>query len=111
MLRIRRILFPTDFSEHANHAWSYGLTFAKEFGAEVYLLHIITPPPRLTEAYAVNFDPEGLVQALRAEAPLPWRNSHKRPRITASLATPRSGWAWTSARSSPTPRARRSTSL
>lgn len=68
MLRIRRVLFPTDFSEYAEHAWSYGLTFAKEFGAEVHLLHIVTPPPRLTEAYAVNFDPEGLVQALRAEA-------------------------------------------
>jgi nucleotide-binding universal stress UspA family protein len=68
MLRIRRILFPTDFSEHAEHAWTYGLSFAKEFGAEVHLLHIVTPPPRLTEAYAVNFDPEALVHALRAEA-------------------------------------------
>ena len=68
MLRIRRILFPTDFSEYAEDAWSYGLNFAKEFRAEVHLLHIVTPPPRLTEAYAVNFDPEALVQALRAEA-------------------------------------------
>ena len=68
MLPIRRILFPTDFSEYAEHAWSYALTFAQEFGAEVHLLHVVAPPPRLTEAYAVNFDPEKMVKALTEEA-------------------------------------------
>jgi len=68
MLPIRRILFPTDFSEYAEHAWSYALTFAQEFGAEVHLLHVVAPPPRLTEAYAVNFDPEKMVKALTGEA-------------------------------------------
>jgi universal stress protein A len=68
MLSIRRILFPTDFSEPAEYAWPYALTFAQEFGAEVHLVHVVTPPPRLTEAYAVDFNPEGTVQALAAEA-------------------------------------------
>lgn len=68
MLSIRRILFPTDFSEPAEYAWPYALTFAQEFEAEVHLLHVIAPPPRLTEAYAVTFDPEGTVQALMVEA-------------------------------------------
>jgi universal stress protein A len=68
MVPIRRILFPTDFSEYADHAWSYVLSFAKEFAAEVYLLHVVPPPPRLTETYAVNFDPEALLQAQRTEA-------------------------------------------
>ena len=68
MLPIRRILFPTDFSEYADHAWSYALTFAQEFGAEVHLLHVVAPPPRLAEAYAVNFDPEKMVKALTEEA-------------------------------------------
>jgi nucleotide-binding universal stress UspA family protein len=68
MLPIRRILFPTDFSEHAEHAWSYALSFAQEFVAEVHLLHVVTPPPRLAEAYAVNFDPEKMVKALADEA-------------------------------------------
>lgn len=68
MLSIRRILFPTDFSEPAEYAWPYALTFAQEFGAEVHLVHVVTPPPRLTEAYAVDFNPEGTVQALTAEA-------------------------------------------
>ena len=68
MLPVRRILFPTDFSEHAEYAWPYALTFAQEFGAEVHLLHVVAPPPRMAEAYAVNFDPEKMVQALTAEA-------------------------------------------
>jgi universal stress protein A len=68
MLSIRRILFPTDFSEPAEYAWTYAMTFAQEFGAEVHLVHVVTPPPRLTEAYAVDFDPERTVQSLTAEA-------------------------------------------
>jgi universal stress protein A len=68
MLSIRRILFPTDFSEPAEYAWPYALTFAQEFGAEVHLVHVVAPPPRLTEAYVVDFDPERTVQALTAEA-------------------------------------------
>jgi len=68
MVPIRRILFPTDFSEHAHCAWPLALQFAKEFGAEVHLLHVVAPPPRLTEAYAVNFDPEKFAQILTAEA-------------------------------------------
>lgn len=68
MLSIRRILFPTDFSEPALYAWTYALTFAQEFGAEVHLLHVIAPPPRLTEAYAVDYDPEKMVGSLSAEA-------------------------------------------
>jgi universal stress protein A len=68
MVPIRRILFPTDFSDHANYAWPYALQFAQEFGAEVHALHVVAPPPRLTEAYSMNFDPEKFTQALTDEA-------------------------------------------
>jgi nucleotide-binding universal stress UspA family protein len=68
MLAIRQILFPTDFSEHAEHAWPYALGLAQKFGAEVHLFHVLTPPPRVTEAYSVNFNPEKLLQAQRDEA-------------------------------------------
>jgi nucleotide-binding universal stress UspA family protein len=68
MVPIRRILFPTDFSEPAEHAWSFALQFAQDFSAEVHVLHVVAPPPRLTEAYAMNFDPEKFAAALTAEA-------------------------------------------
>jgi nucleotide-binding universal stress UspA family protein len=68
MLSIRRILFPTDLSEPAAYAWSYALTLAQKFSAEVHLLHVVAPPPRLTEAHAMKFHPEQMVQSLTAEA-------------------------------------------
>ncbi len=68
MVPIRRILFPTDFSEHADYAWPYALQFAQEFGAEVHLLHVVAQPPRVSEAYAMNFNPEKFAQALTTEA-------------------------------------------
>ena len=68
MVSIRRILFPTDFSESAEHAWLFALQFAQEFSAEVHVLHVVAPPPRLTEAYSLNIDPEKFAAALTAEA-------------------------------------------
>lgn len=68
MVPIRRILFPTDFSQPADHAWPFALHFAHEFGAEVHLLHVVAPPPRMTEAYAAHFDAAKLTAALTAEA-------------------------------------------
>lgn len=68
MVPIRRILFPTDFSEPAEHAWLFALQFAQDFSAEVHVLHVVAPPPRLTEAYSMNFDPEKFAAVLTAEA-------------------------------------------
>ena len=41
MIKIRKILHPTDFSEHSKHALSYAISFADEFKAELVLLHVI----------------------------------------------------------------------
>jgi universal stress protein A len=68
MVPIRRILFPTDFSKPADHAWPFALQFAQQFGAEVHLLHVVAPPPHITEAYAAHFDPERFAAVLTAEA-------------------------------------------
>jgi nucleotide-binding universal stress UspA family protein len=68
MMPIRRILFPTDFSESADHAWTFALQFAQDFGADVHVLHVVAPPPRLTEAYSMDFDPAKFAAALTAEA-------------------------------------------
>ena len=38
---IGRILVPIDFSEHSNKALRYALAFAKQFDAEVTLVHIV----------------------------------------------------------------------
>ncbi len=39
MLQIKKILFPTDFSDCANQALPYARYFAAQHGAEVHILH------------------------------------------------------------------------
>ena len=39
--RIRKILVPTDFSEHSNSALKCAMSFAKRFQATIALLHVI----------------------------------------------------------------------
>ena len=39
MLKIRKILFPTDFSECAEHAFSHAAELAADFDAEVHVFH------------------------------------------------------------------------
>ncbi len=40
MINLKRILVPTDFSEHSRNALRYAAAFANRFGAEIYLLHV-----------------------------------------------------------------------
>lgn len=41
MINLKRILVPTDFSDGARHALRYGCSFAREYEAELLLLHVV----------------------------------------------------------------------
>lgn len=41
MVQIRKILFPTDFSDHSVHALTYAVSFAESFKTEIHVLHIV----------------------------------------------------------------------
>lgn len=43
MIQLRRILVPTDFSQHADYALKYGVFFAAQFEASLTLLHVMAP--------------------------------------------------------------------
>jgi nucleotide-binding universal stress UspA family protein len=45
MIHLHRILAPTDFSESARHALTYALSFAREYEAELLLLHVVEAVP------------------------------------------------------------------
>ena len=47
-IAIKKILAPTDFSPASEKGLKYALRFAREFGAEVTLLHILEPIMPLT---------------------------------------------------------------
>ncbi len=42
MLKIKKILFPTDFSNCSKQAFAHALFLAKKYGAELHILHVIT---------------------------------------------------------------------
>ena len=44
MLNPRKILVPVDFSDYSEKAMQYGNEFARTFGAEVVLLHVLEIP-------------------------------------------------------------------
>ena len=43
MIKISKILFPTDFSEAAQNAFRYALWFANKYKADIELLHVVYP--------------------------------------------------------------------
>jgi universal stress protein A len=44
-LNLKKILVPSDFSPASSKAFKYALRFAKQFGAELALLHVLEPAP------------------------------------------------------------------
>jgi nucleotide-binding universal stress UspA family protein len=40
-MEIKRILFATDFSEGSSHALPYAVDMAKQYGAKLYLVHVV----------------------------------------------------------------------
>lgn len=55
-LKLQRILVPTDFSEQSRKALHYAISFAKQFNAEIHLLHVveIIPAPDVMESGSFN---------------------------------------------------------
>lgn len=54
MIKLKKILVPTDFSESARHALTYGISFAREYSAQLSLLHVVE---NLTVGYASDLFP------------------------------------------------------
>jgi universal stress protein A len=42
-IELKRVLVAYDFSDHAEIALNYGLSFAQEYGADLHLLHVLPP--------------------------------------------------------------------
>ena len=67
---MRRILVPTDFSDFAQEALRYAVALRRRTGAEVHLLHVVSPTPPAPEALDFETGPpeDGLRAALRLQA-------------------------------------------
>ncbi len=65
MFKPARILVPTDMSEHSDKAVRQALDIARQFNAEVFLLHVIKDPvQQCTVDYCIS---EELMNQLQAQ--------------------------------------------
>jgi nucleotide-binding universal stress UspA family protein len=49
MIKVKKILWPTDFSEPSYDAFETAKELALHFSSELYLVHVVTPMPPLVE--------------------------------------------------------------
>jgi len=52
---IKRILYATDLSENAKHAFTYAATIANKFDAKITVLHVVETIPSNTEWQIVEY--------------------------------------------------------
>ena len=62
MIKLKRILVPTDFSESARNALSYGISFSREYEAELLLLHVVET---LAVGYASDLFPVPMAEVFQ----------------------------------------------
>lgn len=60
----KKVIFPTDFSEHAERALESAKTIAKAYQAELILLHIIEPPAKVVKMLS-SFEDEVAISKAR----------------------------------------------
>jgi nucleotide-binding universal stress UspA family protein len=71
VIQLKRILVPTDFSEHSEHAAAYAVELAKRFQAEeVHCLHVSDIPADLlaTSGYYMTGPSEEFIEQIRTES-------------------------------------------
>ena len=79
-MKLNKILFPTDFSEHAERAFSHAANLAAKFDAEIHALHVRVKQhddyPALEHLLDDFEDPDDdAVEELEAEKVLPFPNA------------------------------------
>lgn len=65
---IKRILFPTDFSEGSDNALPYAVDMAKHYGAKLYVLHIMHDMAQATGWYVPHVSMDALYKDIEAGA-------------------------------------------
>jgi nucleotide-binding universal stress UspA family protein len=56
VFRLKKILVPVDFSDCSKKALQYAIPFARQFGAELVLVHIVQPYPAVPEMAPVDVE-------------------------------------------------------
>lgn len=67
-MEIKRILFPTDFSEGSSHALPYAIDMARHYGARLYLLHVIYDIAKTTGWYVPHISMDEMYKDMEESA-------------------------------------------
>ena len=67
-MEIKRILFPTDFSEGSDNALPYAVDMAKNYGAKLYVIHVIQDIAQMTGWYVPHVSMDELAKDIEAGA-------------------------------------------
>lgn len=62
MLALKTILHATDFSPHSEYAFRLACSLARDHGAKVVVLHVLTPPPAVSYGELIVEPDAALVQ-------------------------------------------------
>lgn len=89
MIKIKRLLSPTDFSEASKHALLYAEDLARTYGAELHLVHVIEPvlyPPEMFGQVGL-VDVESTIERAGQEELAQWRTNvpTDMPCVTATV--------------------------
>ena len=87
MIKIQRILCPTDFSEYAKHALQYACSLTDKYNAELHVLHVLPDPATTIATYGpiVGYLPDDWSESMERHAILElkkipnkrWASTHK----------------------------------
>ncbi|NTU42863.1 MAG: universal stress protein [Nitrospirales bacterium] len=67
-MEIKKILFPTDFSEGAMNALPYAIDLAKSYGAQIYLMHVVYDIASASGLYVPHVSVSEMYKELEASA-------------------------------------------
>ena len=65
MLPIHTILHPTDFSKQSEFAFQLACSLARDYGAQLYVVHVVTPPVVVYGEGVLPVEPEAYQAELR----------------------------------------------
>ena len=68
MIELKKILVPTDFSDFSHLALQYGISFCREYGAEMIFLHVIEDPFYPSTGGSFGFDMAGFFEKMEEES-------------------------------------------
>ena len=68
MFKIKNILLPTDFSKTSLTASEYAINLANQYGAKLYILHVLEKTPPILAIRSLDLSREKIIESIDADA-------------------------------------------